>query len=106
MLLDADDQASQQEVEISREFVLPLSNSESWYGPFDVGCAVMAVFPNTTTFYSGKVIRQIPRKGTQRSWGAAKNKEMDYIIQFDDDVVNPDGTKPQHQVQGELVTEY
>lgn len=107
VLEDADEQVEKKdEVEVSKELVIPLSCAEYSFGPFPTGTRVLAMYPGTTSFYFAKVIKCSKRMAKRASQVKPPSSVMyDYHIQFDEDDYGADGELVMHAIKGEHVAE-
>lgn len=104
VLEDADEQVEKKdEIEVSKNLVLPLSCPEYSFGPFPVGARVLAMYPGTTSFYFAKVIK-CSKRVAKRSQ-AKQSVMFDYQVQYDEDEIGPDGELVVHTIKGEFVAE-
>ncbi|KAH9259366.1 hypothetical protein BASA81_002409 [Batrachochytrium salamandrivorans] len=110
VLEDADEQVEKKdEVEVSKELVIPLSCAEYSFGPFPTGTRVLAMYPGTTSFYFAKVIKCSKRTAKRTSHAKQQlppsSVMFDYQIQFDEDDYGADGELVMHAIKGEHVAE-
>lgn len=89
-IVDADEEAEKHVYRLPQKYVIPLPKTASVRHSqnFPVGTSVLAVYPNTTTFYKAKVVQPARR---------LPNAEYsEFVLEFEDDG-DADGDAPAHR---------